>query len=337
MTATVIVDALWGDSGKGKVSAYLARKHGADLAVRAGIGTNAGASIWLPPDTMVRARQLPTAWMNPATKVAVGSGVLVDPEVFLHEVREFGLEERAFVDYRCAVITPDHIEREKNDAHLSGAVGSTLTGNGHAKSDFVLRRATQAKDIPALKPYVKDIAVEANEVARNGSLIVQSSQGAMLSLALSPDYPYTTSANCTAAAAIDAVGLNWRLVTDVVMIVKVMPTRVGNGALPHEMLADDVTALNIAERGVVTGRLRRKASQIDFDLLKYSAMLNGPTKIILTFCDHYAPEIKEVHDAAKIPQKVRELIAQVERVADAPVVMVDNGKYLDDFIEVPAE
>jgi adenylosuccinate synthase len=332
MGAVIIVDALWGDSGKGKTCAYLARSLDAPLAVRAGVGTNAGASVILADGTVIRARQLPTGWLNPRTKVAVGSGVLVDPTVLRDEIERFDIGTRTLIDYRCAVITPEHIEAERCDNNLSKHVGSTCTGNGYARADFVLRRARQAKDVAELQPYVTDVARLVNETATTETVLIEGSQGTFLSLALSPDYPYTTSDNCTATAAMDDVGLNWRLVQDVVMVVKAMPTRVGEGPLPHEMTADEAIARGIAEYGVVTGRPRRKASQVDWDLLSYAAMLNGPTQIVLTFCDHYDPEMRTAQTRDDITPRVRELIAQVERITGAPVTLVDTGKYLDDFI-----
>lgn len=332
MGAVIIVDAFWGDSGKGKTCAYLARKLDAALAVRAGVGTNAGASIILADESIVRARQLPTGWLHSRTRVAVGSGVLVDPTIFLAEVERFGIGDRARVDFRCAVITPAHIEAERRDANLAQRVGSTCTGNGYARSDFVLRRGIQARDVPELQPYLADVAREVNEAAARETVLVEGSQGTLLSLALSPDYPFTTSDNCTAASAIDDVGLNWRLVKDVVMVVKAMPTRVGSGPLPHELTEEETIHQGIAEYGTVTGRMRRKASQIDWDLLAYAAMLNGPTQIALTFCDHYDPAMREARTPDDLPERVRTLISQVEKVAGAPVTLVDNGKHLDDFI-----
>lgn len=334
MGAVIIVDALWGDSGKGKTCAYLARKLDAVLAVRAGVGTNAGASIILDDDSVIRARQLPTGWLHPKTRVAVGSGVLVDPTVFLDEIGRFGIGDRATVDYRCAVITPDHIEAERRDANLAKRVGSTCTGNGFARADFVLRRGIQARDVPELKPYLADVAREVNEVAARDTVLIEGSQGTLLSLALSPDYPFTTSDNCTAAAAIDDVGLNWRLVKDVVMVVKAMPTRVGSGPLPHEMTEAEAIRLGIAEYGTVTGRQRRKASQIDWDLLAYATMLNGPTQVALTFCDHYDPAMRSARTRDDVTERVQALIARVERVTGAPVTLVDTGKHLGDFIEL---
>ena len=332
MAVTVIVDALWGDSGKGKISAYLAKRLNPLLAVRAGAGTNAGASVWLPDDRLIRARQLPTSWLNPTTHVAVGSGTLVDPEVFKREVREFELEGRAWVDGRCAIITPEYIEAEKHDAALAEKVGSTCTGNGYARADFALRRATQAKDVPELQPYVRDVALAAYEASQEGEVIIQGAQGTFLSLALSHDYPNTTSVNCTATAALNDAGLAWRPGFEVVMVVKALPTRVGNGYLPYEMTEDEVVRRGWAERGVVTGRVRRKASQIDWNLLAYAAMLNQPTQIALTFCDHYDEEMMRAIQPSEIPSRVRELIEQVEHHTKAPVTMVDTGKYLDDII-----
>jgi adenylosuccinate synthase len=335
MSAIIVVDALWGDSGKGKTCAHLTIKHNATLNVRAGVGTNAGASVTLPDGVLVKARQLPIGWVNPGTRVAVGSGVAVDPRVLADEVARFDLAGRAFVDGRCPVITPAHILAESQDRHLATTVGSTCTGNGYARADFVLRRAQQARDVPELAPYVMDVARAANTAAANGeTVIIAGSQGTMLSLAFSSDYPYTTSDNCTAAAAMDDVGLNWRLATDVVMVVKAMPTRVGQGPLPFEVSEAEAVSRGIAEYGVVTGRPRRKADRIDFDLLAYAAMLNGPTQIALTFCDHYDPAMRGARDSGTITAPVRELIGEVEAVTGAPVTMVDTGPNLHDIIDL---
>ena len=334
MPATVIVDALWGDSGKGKTCAYLSRRDNAALAVRAGIGTNAGASVTLADGTEIRARQLPTGWLNPGTRVAVGSGVLVDPRVFADEVERFDLADRAIVDRRCAVITEDHIARERADDHLIRTVGTTGTGTGPARSDFVLRKAKQARDLDELQPYLGDVAAEANKIASDPDqlVIIEGSQGTLLSLALSDDYPYTTSGNCTSAAALNDVGLNWQHLTQVIMVVKALPSRVGEGPLPYEISAAEAQRRGIAEYGVVTGRPRRKADAIDYDLLAYSASLNGPTGIALTFCDHLEPAVRGARTTDAITDRVRRVITEVEQATGAPVVLLDTGPRLDDVI-----
>ena len=64
MGAIIVVDALWGDSGKGKVAGYLSRRENASLCVRAGIGTNAGHSVYLSEQDVIRTRQLPLGFAD---------------------------------------------------------------------------------------------------------------------------------------------------------------------------------------------------------------------------------------------------------------------------------
>ena len=78
MGAIIIVDALWGDSGKGKVAAFLSRREDAPLCLRAGIGTNAGHSVYLTEENSVRTRQLPLGFLHPATRVGMA---LSDTEI----------------------------------------------------------------------------------------------------------------------------------------------------------------------------------------------------------------------------------------------------------------
>jgi len=333
MGALVVVDALWGDSGKGKIAAFLSRREQASWCLRAGIGTNAGHSVYLADTGAVRTRQLPLGFLYPGTAVAIGSGVAVDPRIFRHEVDEYDLEERVRVDYRCPIITEEHIRRERENQHLMETVGTTASGSGMAQADFALRQALQAKDIPELQPYLADVAQLANQQAQEGTIVIECSQGTFLSLALSPDYPYVTSGNCTVAAAMDDVGLSWRNMRGAVMVVKAVPSRVGAGPLPGEIDADEIERRGIAEYGVVTGRPRRKAAEIPWDLLRYAAMLNGPTEIALTFCDHYDPAVAGATRFDQLTPRVRELIDKVEEATGAPVTIVETGKLFAHMID----
>ena len=122
MSAIIVVDAFWGDSGKGKVAAFLAQKHQAAYSVRAGIGTNAGHSILFADGSEIRTRQLPCGFLHPDTQLRVGSGVAVDPELFCAELDQldpsYGLRERTRVDYRCPLILPEYRQREAADVFL---------------------------------------------------------------------------------------------------------------------------------------------------------------------------------------------------------------------------
>lgn len=335
MPATIIVDAFWGDSGKGKTTAHLARRLDAGLAVRAGVGTNAGASFTLDDGTLVKHRQLPTAWVNPRTRLAVGPGVLVNPDILADELQRLDVVDRTVVDPRCGLITADDLAEDAADPFLREVVGTSGSGVGPARSRYVNRKAQQVRDIPALAPLCADVALEANTRSAAGEVVlVESAQGMQLSLSLSFEYPCTTVKNCTTAAAIDDVGLSWREVAEVVLVVKALPTRVGEGPLPHEMPHDEAVRRGIAEYGVNTGRPRRKASRIDPDLLRYAAMVNGPTQVALTFADHLDPSVKGVRTADGLTSEVRKVIAEVEHVTGCPVTMVDTGPLLGDMVDL---
>jgi adenylosuccinate synthase len=334
MGAIIIVDAFWGDSGKGKLSAYLTKKLDARFCVRAGTGINAGHSFYVG-DRVYVLNQLPCGFYESKAHIRVGSGVAVYPPAFFREAKEYGLLDRAKVDRRCPIITEEYRRAEGEDEHLAGRIGSTKSGTGYALAEFRLRKAKQAKDIPELKPYLADVALEVNSACERGEkVIIECTQGTMLSLALSPDYPYVTSDNCTAMAAADDVGLNWKHIDGVIMIVKALPSRIGEGPLPYEMTREEIDRQGISEFGVTTGRKRRKASNIDWELLRYATMLNAPTEIVITFCDHLDPLAKGIRRKGDITPKIWNLIRKVEEVTNTKVTIVETGKDIQDIIEI---
>ena len=86
MSAIIVVDAFWGDSGKGKIAAYLASRHRAAYCARAGTGTNAGHSIFFEDGGEIRTHQLPCGFLCDHTQIRVGSGVAIDPDLFAAEL-----------------------------------------------------------------------------------------------------------------------------------------------------------------------------------------------------------------------------------------------------------
>ena len=84
-------------------------------------------------------------------------------------------------------------------------------------------------------------------------------------------------------------------------------------------------------------RPRRKASSIELEKLKYAAMLNGPTEIALTFCDHYDRNIKDATYPSKITGRLRSLIGKIERAVGAPVTLLDTGKWFGSIIDLSKE
>lgn len=339
MSAIIVVDAFWGDSGKGKIAAYLASRHRAAYCARAGTGTNAGHSIFFADGREIRTRQLPCGFLCDHTQIRVGSGVAIDPDLFAAELDRldpaYNLRERTRVDFRCPIILPEYIEREKNSDHLRQTVGSVGSGTGVARAEFALRQARQARQIPQLADYTADVARELNEACQRGeTVVVEGSQGTHLSLALTRDYPYCTSDNCTTVACADDVGLNWQYIGEVILVVKALPSRVGAGPLPLQMDEAEEDERGIAEFGVTTGRRRRKATGISWPHLEEAVLLNGPTQIALTFCDHLDPAAVETTCSAELPHPVRQLIDEIEERFDIPVTLCDCGKYYENIVSL---
>jgi len=330
MGAIIIVDAFWGDAGKGKFSAYFSQVHNASLCVRAGVGPNAGHSIRVD-GRWIKNRLVPLGFTNPTTALAIGAGVAVDPVLLQQEMADTRTNRRLFVDYRCPVIEPKHIARERRDAVLK-AIDSTKTGSGAARADYVMRRGRRASDVPDLTKYCRDVAKLCNQAALKDTVVVEGSQATYLSLYLSDRYPFTSSDNCTTAAFVDDVGLNWQLVDRVVMLVKCLPTAVGNGPLPNEMPAEEIAQKGLQEFGTNTGRPRRRSRKLDSSLLRYSVMLNGPTEIALTWCDQFDRRIEGANGKDRITPKVRRLIERVEKICGVPVRFLETGKDFDNII-----
>ena len=81
MGATIVVGGFFGDEGKGKIISYLAQKDNPSIVVRGGAGPNAGHTIKDGNKTF-KVRMLPSGFLNKNSRVMIGPGVVVNPDVF---------------------------------------------------------------------------------------------------------------------------------------------------------------------------------------------------------------------------------------------------------------
>lgn len=336
--AHIIVGSQWGDEGKGLISAYFAKRENAKYTCRAGTGPNAEHGVFLHDEqTYLKTNQLPLGWMfNPNTEIRIGSGVAVDPVKLFAEIEKYHLHGRVKVDFRSPIVTQEHIRAEETSSAMK-SIGSTFSGTGLARADFVLRKAKQARDIPELKDMLTDTSKDINGACKHGeNVIIESSQGTFLSLALSPDYPNVTSDNVTAMAAADDVLLNWKYLKEVILVVKALPTREGNGSMGAvaEMSVTDMKAQGMAEISSIGGAVRRKAVSLDWDMLKDAVEVNGATQIALTFLDHYDSDMNNVTDKGSITKKTWSFIHEVETATGVPVTVLNTGKAFDRLIDL---
>jgi adenylosuccinate synthase len=134
--------------------------------------------------------------------------------------------------------------------------------------------------------YITDTSLYLNNALKDGkNIIAEGAQGALLDVDHGT-YPFVTSSNPTSGGACTGLGIPPSAVESVVGIVKAYSTRVGNGPFPTELLDETGERLRTIghEFGATTGRPRR-CGWFDAVALKYSAMVNGIRKTVITKLD----------------------------------------------------
>ncbi|NBX69235.1 MAG: adenylosuccinate synthase [Proteobacteria bacterium] len=149
--AVVIIGVQWGDEGKGKIVDYYAS--GADLVARFQGGNNAGHTLVVEGKKTVL-HLIPSGVLHPHAKCLIGSGVVVDPENFLHEIDVLAkagiknLEERIYLSDRCHLIVDYHKHLDAaRESKRAGKIGTTKRGIGPAYEDRASRRGLRIADL----------------------------------------------------------------------------------------------------------------------------------------------------------------------------------------------
>jgi len=331
MPCIVTIGGFYGDEGKGKIIAYLAIKDNYDVAARGGVGPNAGHTFVLD-NKEYKVRMLPSAVLNKETRLLIGSGVLVDPNILLNEINTFNATDRTFIDYQCGIINQNHQTEDKKDIHLKEIIGTTGTGTGPANADRALRKIKLAKDIPEVALFLEDVSNSINySIDNKESVLLEGTQGTFLSL-FHGVYPYVTSKDVTASAICSDIGVGPKKVDEVLIVFKSYVTRVGEGPLANELSADEAKNKNWQEFGSVTGRQRR-AAPFDFNLAKKSIQINSATQIALTKLDIIFPECKGIKEYSKLEDKAKKFVENIESETGIPVTIIGTGAEINDTID----
>lgn len=331
MPCLVTVGGFFGDEGKGKIVAYLAKRDNPTIAVRGGVGPNAGHTFAFEGKEY-KVRMLPSAALNPSTRLLIGAGVLVNPKILLNEIAMFKADDRTYVDAQCGIIEQKHIDQDKSEDHLKSKVGTTGTGTGPANADRALRTLKLAKDIPELSLYIEDVSNSVNFALEAGEkVLVEGTQGTYLSLFYG-GYPYVTSRDVTASGICSDVGIGPKRVDEVLAVFKAYVTRVGGGPLENELSEEEAKKRGWLEFGSVTGRQRR-AAPFDFELAKKAIRLNSATQIAVTKMDVLFPECIKVRDWSKLSAGARKFVEEIEGELGIKVTLIGTGPELDDVVD----
>ena len=184
-----------------------------------------------------------------------------------------------------------HVEEFADALHAAvEKANQILVRDGHEPLDAQKVAVDYLDAAEQLNPYLRDTTVFLNQrLKEDARILCEGAQGTLLDVDHG-DYPFVTSSSPTAGGALTGLGFGPRHVDRVVGVAKCFSTRVGGGPMPTELsgaLADRLrgTGENFwDEFGTTTGRPRR-CGWLDAVVLRYAALVNGFTELLLTKLD----------------------------------------------------
>lgn len=330
MPSIIVVGGFFGDEGKGKIISHLSVKDDPKIVVRGGAGPNAGHTI-RDGDRTYKVRMLPSGFLNKKARVMIGPGVVINPDVLLQEISDFGVSGRAYVDRNCGIIEEDHRRRDSK-GKLKDKIGSTGSGTGPANADRAMRTLKLAKEIGSLSDLLTDVSAEINgALDNNEKVLIEGTQGTFLSL-WHGTYPYVTSKEVTASGICADVGLGPKRVDDVMVVFKSYVTRVGTGPLEDELKPEETEKRGWAEFGTVTGRPRR-AAEFNFVLARRAVTLNSATQLAITKLDIVYPDCAHKTSFEQLTEPAKSFIKKIEDDVGVPVTIIGTGPESKDVID----
>jgi adenylosuccinate synthase len=331
----VIVGGQYGSEGKGHIASYLSREYA--VLVRVG-GPNAGHKVFVNPGPYVH-HQLPSGTLrNPAAKLIIAPGGVINPELLMKEIRECKVDDqRLSIDPQTMIITEKDC---KSEVGLQQRISSTGQGVGSATARRILDRGKRirlAKDIRALLPFIRDTwELLEQTYNRGGRVLVEGTQGTGLSI-FHGAYPYVTSRDTTVSGCLSEAGISPTRVRKTIMVCRTYPIRVQNppggtsGPLRQELDWEEIARraevpvkeIKTNERTSTTNRERRVGA-FDWVLLRKHSALNAPTDIAITFTDYLNPANADARRYEQLSPDTIRFIEEVERVAAAPVSLIST-------------
>ncbi|MBA4167629.1 MAG: adenylosuccinate synthase [Chitinophagaceae bacterium] len=167
-----------------------------------------------------------------------------------------------------------------------------------------------------------------NEKIREGKrVLAEGAQGTMLDVDFGT-FPFVTSSSTISAGVCTGLGIAPQKIRDVMGVTKAYCTRVGSGPFPTELFdatGDELRKVG-QEFGATTGRPRR-CGWIDLVALKFTCMINGVTKLIMTKADVLDSfnELKVCMSYKINGEETEQVPFQMTRVEIEPVLKAFKG------------
>ena len=161
----VLLGAVWGDEGKGKVVDFITPNY--DIVCRFQGGSNAGHTIKFDGKTYVL-HLIPSGIFGESCINVIGNGVVIDPielvkEIEILESDGIDVKSRLIISERAHLILPIHklLDKMKEDQKGKSKIGSTLKGIGPTYTDKLSRLGLRVSDIfKNLEKKVLDLSVD---------------------------------------------------------------------------------------------------------------------------------------------------------------------------------
>lgn len=308
MPVDVVVGLQFGSEGKGRLIERIADKY--SIMVRTG-APNAGHKVWnINGDFESNPIQYPHqiipcgVWSNPRVMAVLGAGAMIDPDQLYKELAWFDKERLPFnpqtqllIDRNAVVIEQRHIAVEQP---MHQAIGSTAHGCGAALINKIARDGSirMAKDIPELSQYICDTVTYLNGFLKTGAwILLEGTQGSMLSLTTSPYYPYCTSRDTNVSNWLSEAGISPFWLQDVYGVFRTYPIRVAGNSGPtgaSELTWDDIRSRsgnpNIQNEKTTVTKKTRRIFEFSKDDFERACMINTPTKLCMNFVDYIGVE-----------------------------------------------
>lgn len=293
-----IIGAQFGDESKGRVTHEFSKNY--DFIIRYAGSLNCGHTIYVDGKKYAHHLVPCIDFKKSSARGFLGAGMVIDLSSLINELSALeidfpGVSKRMIIDPDSFLITPEHIQQDKDN---NKKIGTTQKGVGPAYVSKVDRKGLRLGDVlrtPSNEYYslTKKLqkmgvqfkyCLELRSELQSSNIIFEGAQSVMLDINHGT-YPFVTSSDCT-VSGISSAGFGFIKLDEVYGICKAYNTRVGNGPFPTELYDEEAELLRQkgSEFGSTTGRPRR-VGWMDLPAIRYAAVKGGITSLVIAKLD----------------------------------------------------